>query len=81
MKTYKQIIEEIGLSTGIGLAGIDLPLGTPLRKRKFNGYNNDIQLGHTIHNIFEALGICKDCMRTMVLIDGKLTCEKCKKQL
>jgi hypothetical protein len=80
MKTYRTIKEDIGLSTGVGLANIDLPLGNPPLKRRYNGYNNDVSLAHNIKkNVFEALGICEDCMEAMVFKDGKLTCRKCKK--
>jgi len=77
MKSYRNLKEDIGLSTGIGLAGIDMPLGAPVQKRRNNGYNNDISLAH---RIYESLGICEYCLEpmTMNLKEGKLICKTCK---
>jgi hypothetical protein len=77
MKTYKNLVEDIGLSTGVGLTGIDIPLGTPPIKRKFNGYNNDIQLATKLKNVFESLGICEEHMEPKVLLNGNMVCKSC----
>jgi hypothetical protein len=77
MKSYKLLKEDIGLSTGVGLAGIDIPLGTPPVKRRFNGYNNDVMLAHKIDNMRESLAICEDCKKYKVLKDGIMTCPTC----
>ena len=61
MKTYKSLKEDIGLTTGAGIANPDLPMGKPVRH----------------HSVYESLGICKKHMVAMKMVDGKLTCKEC----
>jgi hypothetical protein len=64
MKSYKYLKEDIGLSTGVGIASYDLPLTKPAKRK----------------SIFEALGICEDCMEAMSLVEGKMMCLTCSKK-
>ena len=62
MKSYKALKEDIGLSTGAGIANPDMPMGKPLVKR-------------TVHDSF---GICQEHMKVKKLKDGVMICEFCK---
>jgi hypothetical protein len=48
MKTFRQLREDIGLSTGVGIANPDMPLGG-VRRNKFAGYNVFEVDGTTFH--------------------------------
>jgi hypothetical protein len=48
-KPYKQLREEIGLSTGEGIANPDMPLGGMVRRSKFAGYDVFDVDGSTYH--------------------------------
>jgi hypothetical protein len=69
MKNYKQLKEDIGLSTGAGLAMYDPMLGGTRREQP------------KPRSIYDSLGICKECMSAMVMENGNLTCPGCKKTL
>jgi hypothetical protein len=62
MKTYKRIMEDIGLTTGAGIANYDPVLQRKPPKR---------------YSLFEALGICEEHMKPFTYHDGKMECEAC----
>jgi len=64
MKPYKLLKEEIGLTTGAGIANYDPLFQNKPPKRK---------------SIFEALGICEACLKPMIMDmkEGKLICKTC----
>ena len=64
MKTYTNLKEDIGLSTGIGISNPD-PLMKPVKRNRN-------------YTVFESLGICEEHMVAMKLKEGKLVCELCK---
>jgi hypothetical protein len=65
MKTYNTLKEDIGLSTGIGIANPDPLMGKPVKRNRN-------------YSVFESLGICEEHMVAMKLKEGKLVCELCK---
>ena len=69
MKSYKQLKEDIGLTTGAGLAMYDPMLGVTRREII------------KPRSVYEALGVCEECMSAMVLENGVLTCQVCHKKL
>ena len=64
MKTYRFLKEDIGLSTGVGIANPDPLMGKPIKR-------------NLKYSVFESLGICEKHMSAMKMKDGKLTCEMC----
>jgi hypothetical protein len=62
MKTYKCIVEEIGLTTGPGIANFDpIMQGRPPKRR----------------SVFESLGICEEHKQPFKYHNGEMACEMC----
>ena len=64
MKNYKCIKEEIGLTTGAGIANYDPIMQARAPKRR---------------TVFESLGICEEHMKPFTYQNGKMACEMCVK--
>ena len=65
MKTYKQLKEDIGLSTGSGIATFDPVMGKPTQRFL------------RIKDVYRFMGICEDCHKPLVLRDGRMVCLSC----
>jgi len=68
MKKFKQLKEDIGLSTGAGMAMYDPMLGGTRRQVK-------------PWNVYKSLGVCEECMLPIRLKEGEMTCPGCNKIL